>query len=311
MNELQYAEENRTNVAGLINDGPASTHGVPAYSKGDGTVDAVIRLKLQNLEGKRGAEATERLRQQLVDLARTELFPGDEIVEFGNGQLGMLLRDRHQQHVLFIAQSMQYFLQGGPAEGWEQPITVRVTFFDGTLKRRRPALSSRTEKKPAAIGQGSLNRTYRIAVLSDDHDLARRIYASMSELHVDVLHAESMDQANTLIDFGFSDITVVDINGAGAWPGLVVQRFDQRAQHHRVLFLCGDADETRHYHGQSLHAVNILPLDAVGDPLFPDIMQQALTLDFDHDTSSSPSIEVVEHEPPEQAGRDRNMVAAA
>jgi len=304
-------EETKANIAHLQHDRLARKRDTRRLYKEDHRVHAFIRLSLHDFERRHGVEATEKLRQQLVDLTRTELFPGDEIGEFGKGQLCILLRDRHQQHVLFVAQSLQYFLEGPSLQDREHNITVLVSFFNGEVDRRNLARFRKIQKKAAAVAQRSANRPQRVIVLSDDQDLTLRLHRSLSELQIDVMHVETSDQAHTLIEFGFSDITIVDINGAKSWPGLAFRRFDSKAEHHHIMILCGDADETSYYRQRSVHAVNILPIHAVDGTLFPSLVQEILTSQSGLDASLSELIGFTEQGVQQPSLPERNIAVEA
>jgi len=291
MNQFTSVGTSRARIPPMRQDRPAKKVGARRLSEEDQKVHAFIRLTLLDFERRHGAEATERLRQQLVDLARTELFPGDEIADFGNGQLCILLRDRDQNHVLFVAQSLQYFLQGTLLHNREYNITVMVTFFDETMVSHHDRSLCKVQKMATATTRQPENRAYRVTVLSDQQDLALRLERSLSDLQIDIMHVETIDQADTLIDFEFSDMTIVDINRAAAWPGLVFQHFDSKAEHHHVLMMCDDAEEMRHYRERSVHAADILPIQAIDSPHFPGLVLEALKSCSGHGKISSALIE--------------------
>lgn len=277
MEQSETVGECRAAIAQTEQAVPITMHGTRQHHAEDRKVHALIRLMLQDFEQSHGVQAAERLRQQLIDLVRTELFPGDEIADLGNGQLCILLRSRRHQHVLFVAQSLQYFLQDPTLQGEGYNVAVSVTFFSGMadLFYAKPFCNARN--RAAEKARRPADTTHRVTILSNDDGLALRLQNSLSELQVNILHVETMDQANLLIDFGFSDLTIVDVNGTDAWPGLVFEYFHNEARHHRILMLCGDADETSHYRERSHHAIDVHRLDFVSSSRFPDLVHQILT----------------------------------
>lgn len=129
---------------------------------------------------------------------------------------------------------------------------------------------------PPPLNRRSTETVLQITVLSDDQELMPRLERSLRALRADFTFVETIDEANELINSGQPDLTIVDIQGADGWPGLVFQLFDERAANDVVVVLCRDADDTRHHRKRALHAVDIFPSDAIDDHRFQCVIQAAL-----------------------------------
>jgi len=119
-----------------------------------------------------------------------------------------------------------------------------------------------------------------------------RIWSSAFAVH------SSNFRSHTLIEFGFSDITIVDMNDATSWPDLAFRRFESKTEHHKIVILCSDAEQTSHDHQRSAHTVDILPVNVVDDALFPGLVQENLASHAGLDASSSAFTRQEAQQPP-------------
>jgi DNA-binding NtrC family response regulator len=126
------------------------------------------------------------------------------------------------------------------------------------------------------VHQRSTDTKLQITVLSDNRVLMPRLEYCLRTLGANFTCVETIDEANGIANAGKSDITIVDLHGADAWPGHVFQLFDERAASNSVVILCSDANDANHYRERSRYAVDIFPDDAVDDHRFQCVIQAAL-----------------------------------
>lgn len=135
---------------------------------------------------------------------------------------------------------------------------------------------SKLKKAPATIKRKSGNAKLRVTLLTNDQNLAPRLERSLGLLRADIMCVETVERANKLINSGQSDVTIVDVQGADGWPGVVFQSLDERAAHDNIVILCRNPGDVRHYRERSREAFDIFPINAIDDHRFQCVIQAAL-----------------------------------